>query len=230
MSQHSQTALALVRQAFNESPQSAERQLAVIGNTQGDEALTLVAQELLPAEVFALAREGDPAKHSLAQAFVTPEQLTQAFSYFGSKYRGPTNEVARDLLDFLHPFFFEGEMRRRRDMVGGFLEHDLSIRALCALCVGNHGFLEFFSRDRFEALKGEEGWQELILFVREVNPRAFATVREHALGMAIEGKEDGGRAYEYCRAVSRSLIKEARQITGDGEGKDDSKSDVFGDI
>lgn len=230
MSEH-QTALALVQDAFSKGPSAAEQQLALIGHSQGDEALALIAKDLTPAEVFALACNADATKSSLAQSFVSPEQLQEAFSFFGSRYSGPYPEVSRDLIDFLHPFFFDGTREHRESMVSGFLKHKLSMKALCALCIGSPGFIEFFSKDPGSNTVGGEGWQELILFVRDVNPEAFARIRTKVLEMVKDdGVEDLTRASDYCDHVCLALITEAKRITGSKEIVGDKSATTFVDI
>lgn len=225
-----ETALALVQGAFSESPLAAERQLALIGHEHGDEALALITKELTPAEVFALAKNVDSTKSSITQAFVSPDQLREAFSFFGSRYSGSTTEVSRDLLDFLHPFFFEGTREHRESMVTGFLKHDLSMQALCALCVGHPGFIEFFSTLGTQTT-GAEGWQEVILFVREVNPKAFNRIRERVLQMVKDEQvEDLTAADTFCNRLCLKLIAEAKRVTGEQSSEGDKPPEVLVDI
>lgn len=220
------TALAIVRELLNSNPESAERQLALIGHAEGDSALALITEQLTPAEVFAFARMSDSTKSSLAQAFASPKQFVEAFSLFGSQYTGPTPNLSRDIADFLHPFICEGGPERRNAMIQGFLKHPLSMRALCAMCVGERGFIEYFSRDP-EAEVHSSAWQQIILFLYAINPKAFTLIRERIREMTTNGQEDLKKAESYCNSVTLALIKEARRVTGQTEGSAEKSKETF---
>jgi hypothetical protein len=221
--------LALVREAFSQGASKAERQLLIIGKEGGDEALALVTKDLSPGEILLLALEGDSTKSSVVQAFASPEQFAEAFSFFGGQYgdRG-TSELSRDLVDFLYPFLFEGEHKRRVEMVNALLKHRLGLRTICCLGLGEPGFLEFFA-ESFEAVQVPHGsWQEILLFIKEVSPETFQKARKWVSETFPEGR-GLSKSHDYLEKFLKDLIAEAKTKVG-GDDKTDTVKKTFADL
>lgn len=228
---NTETAITIVRQAMGGGREAVERQLVLIGKEGGDDALALVTKELTPAEIFNIAAESDATKSSVMQAFVSPSQLRETFSHFGSRYYGPSDSFPRDLVDFLYPFFMEGTVERRMEMLRGFVQHPLGIRALCAMTLGAHGFSEFFKRRTEEIHDLSAGWQDIMKFLFETDKAAFAEVRERVMSfVSDDGKEDMNRTSKFCDRTCLAVIEEAKRVRKASVKKESLPDEVFEDI
>lgn len=111
----------------------AERALTAIAESDGDQALVAVLNDVPPKDLLAIMREFDSSKESILNSLVTPEQFANA-AVLDYRYGDPTHEQLRGMMNAV--------LFREPDMTAEFL------RALGAVTGGVRTLAYYFSDQR----------------------------------------------------------------------------------
>ncbi len=216
-----------VRAALNEGAGAAEKQLAIIAGTQGDEQLALVVAELTAPEIVTLVGESDMTKSSLVSAFVTPEQFVEVLtrkldawsSYYGSM---SLNELANSLPglqdqleDFLCPMIFSAESPdREKAIFDALLEFKIGPELILLAGVGRKDFEEIFVlKETFPASPGT--WQSLFTGLQQRDPAEYKTLQAFYTQHVVE--DDHQRAMATC---ARDIVESMSEFRAPDQGPD----------
>lgn len=91
----------------------AEKMLATIADTEGDDALIEVMNDIPPKDLLAILREFDDTRESVISMLITPESFAKAI-LMERLHREPTNERLRGMINAV--------LHRDSDTTGEFLE------------------------------------------------------------------------------------------------------------
>lgn len=216
-----------VRAALNEGAGAAEKQLALIAGTQGDDQLALVVAELSAPEIVTLVGESDMTKSSLVSAFVTPEQfiavLTRKLdawsSYYGPMSRG---ELANSLPgfqdqleDFLCPMIFAAEIPdREKAMFEALIDFKIGPDLILLAGLGRKDFDEvFLLKGNFPAFPGT--WQSLFTGLQLRDPGEYKALRAFYTQHVID--DDHERAMATC---AHDIVQSMSEFRAPDEGPD----------
>ena len=210
-----------VRAALNEGAGAAEKQLALIAGSQGDDQLALVVAELSAPEIVTIVGESDMTKSSLVSAFATPEQfiavLTRKLdgwsSYYGSMSLGELANslpgLQDQLEDFLCPMIFAAESAdREKAIFDALLDFKIELAGLVGflVCVVFGPLLVFTPQLAQAKRTGSREYGTLAQrYVREFDVkwlRGDAPAGEPLLGSAdVQSLADLGNSFEVVRSM-----------------------------
>lgn len=214
-----------VRAALSEGAGAAEKQLALIAGSQGDEQLALVVGELTAPEIVTLVGESDMTKSSLVSAFVTPEQfvavLTRKLDAWSSYYGGMSrNEVANslpglqdELEDFLCPMIFAAEnAEREKAIFEALIDFKIGPELILLTGLGRKDFEEVFVlKESFPASTGT--WQSLFTGLQQRDPAEYRTLQAFYTQHVVE--DDHVRAMATC---AHEIIQSMAEYRSPDEG------------
>lgn len=216
----------------------AERQLIQIAHDQGDEALALIVADLTPGEIASFLEEGDYTKPSEVVPHLTREQFMGALDRFGSKWGKLTKNDGSEVLlrlkeevaEFILPTLL---MREDHVFIEAMLDNNLGEDILVILPLYEAGYVDFL-RD-FEAGMAQKGtWQELYAVIEEINPKAFASLKNEVLSLADKASDDddedepkgNSEGIKFLRGTLQRLSDRAAKHAGENAAAGE-KEEVF---
>lgn len=216
-----------VRAALSEGAGAAEKQLALIAGSQGDEQLALVVAELSAPEIVTIVGESDMTKSSLVSAFATPEQfiavLTRKLdgwsSYYGSMSLGELANslpgLQGDLEDFLCPMIFAAETaEREKEIFEALIDFKIGPELILLTGVGRKDFEEIFVlKENFASTPGT--WQSLFTGLRQRDPAEYQTLQTFYTQHVVDN--DHVRAMASC---AHDIVHSMGEFRTPDEGPD----------
>lgn len=218
-------AVLAIREALTRTggSNSAEKQLAIIGDEQGDEQLALVVAELQPGEVAAIAGNGDYTKPSTLVHFVSAEQFIGALERIGASWGTIDKEVDIDPMkeqveDFISSMLLATEGRQQETLLEVFFADELG----CHICVmlSSSNALSTVTEDGFCASFEVGTWQELFAIAHEKHGASFREMvktlegfREKVTDVEDEANSDerrGNKRESHARRTLRKLVRLAQ--------------------
>jgi hypothetical protein len=201
----------------------AESALVELADTEGDNALMVVLEQLPAKDVLAVIREYDNSKESIVNLLVTPDQFARAV-VIEKQYKDLTRTHLRGMMNSI--IFRDGSdplefLTAIGDIEGGsealadyFSEKWSSIEAFAR--TGNFDTVEddgemlsetalyanAYAKPRLEQEEiADQDWMELAWILRYQNPDLFiemllvlrAKARAHDMGLDDEAEEDDGK-------------------------------------
>lgn len=216
-----------VRAALSEGAGAAEKQLALIAGSQGDDQLALVVAELSAPEIVTIVGESDMTKSSLVSAFATPEQflavLTRKLdawsSYYGAMSLGELANSLQGLQDqledFLCPMIFAAETpAREKEIFDALLDFKLGPELILLAGVGRKDFEEIFVLK--ESIAFTPGtWQSLFTGLRQRDPEEYKTLQAFYAQHVVD--DDHVRAMAAC---AHDIVQSMSEFRAPDEGPD----------
>ena len=216
-----------VRAALNEGAGAAEKQLALIAGSQGDDQLALVVAELSAPEIVTIVGESDMTKSSLVSAFATPEQfiavLTRKLdgwsSYYGSMSLGELANslpgLQDQLEDFLCPMIFAAESAdREKAIFDALLDFKIGAELILLTGVGRKDFDEIFVlKENFPASAGT--WQSLFTGLQQRDPAEYKALQAFYTQHVTD--DDHVRAMAAC---AHDIVQAMGEFRAPDEGTD----------
>jgi hypothetical protein len=205
-----------IRQALNNSgPQAAERQLALLGDNQGDEQLAVLVRDLSPGEVSQLLAEGDYTKPSVVAHHITPQQFLGALHRLGARWGSVKAAQLSALLSI-------------KEQVSDFV--------LSALLHGHEDNLPKLIKTVLEDNLAED----VYLKVKEAHEPAFNLLRGEVLGLfgnEIDGDEEkedneeevNKKAQRFLQRTLQALANKAAEL-GEASPKSKKTEEIFEDL
>ncbi len=231
-----------IRAAVNSGDlRAAEHQLALIGDTVGDDQLALVVKDLTPGEVMTLVGEGDYSKPSLVVHFISAEQFLGALVRIGAKWGriGDKDDYGRflgELTDLFLSVLLVIEPQKRRELLTALIEHTLGMRSLICVAISVKEYL--LDYDSRAAEHGTVG--ELMTFLEDVDYDAFVTIQKKIASMCLENAEvhlaeegeesiSEKRCRWYQRRTLNALVDAAMRLV-ESKQPEAPKDEIFGDV
>ena len=235
-----------IRQALNNSgPQAAERQLALLGDNQGDDQLAVLVRDLSAGEVSQLLAEGDYTKPSVVAHHITPQQFLGALHRLGARWGSVKGAELSALLsikelvsDFVLSALLHGYDENLPKLIKAVLEDNLAEDVLVMIALFESGCPEFLhERDWSTAQTGT--WQELYLKVKDAHEPSFTLLRGEVLGLfgdEVDGDEEkddaeGGskKATRFLQRTLQALANKAAEL-GETSPKSKKTEEIFEDL
>jgi hypothetical protein len=201
----------------------AESALVELADTEGDNALMVVLEQLPAKDVLAVIREYDNSKESIVNLLVTPEQFARAVviekqykDLTRTHLRGMMNSIifrdGSDPLEFLNAI---GDIEGGSEALADYFSEKWS-RIEAFARTGNFDTVEddgemlsetalyanAYAKPRLEQEEiADQDWMELAWILRYQNPDLFiemllvlrAKARAHDMGLDDEAEEDDGK-------------------------------------
>jgi hypothetical protein len=216
-----------VRAALSEGAGAAEKQLALIAGSQGDDQLALVVAELSAPEIVTIVGESDMTKSSLVSAFATPEQfiavLSRKLDAWSSYYGAMSlNELANSLPglqdqleDFLCPMIFAAESAdREKEIFEALLDFKIGPELILLTGVGRKDFEEIFVlKENFPSSIGT--WQSLFTGLQQRDPAEYQTLQAFYTQHVVD--DDHVRAMAECAHEIVQSMSEFRSRDEDSD-------------
>ena len=209
------TTLAIRETLKHSGAQAAERQLTRIGDTEGDDQLTILVADLNSAEVAQIVGLGDFTKPSIAVHFLSPKQFLGALERLGAKWgeigdsAGSTiHTLKEDLADFVLSVVLHAESRRR-SFIEALAQDPLGGKMLVALPLWEQGCPEFL--ENYESATHQKGtWQELYVEVEAVDEKFFDFLRSQVVALTKNDKA----CYSFLKRTLQALSDKASGHVG----------------
>ena len=224
--------LPAIREVLNNNGiHAAEKQLALVGDNQGDEQLAIMVQEMPPAEVSQFLSESDYTKPSVVAHHVTAEQFIGAIHRIGSRWgslRGADEEslgtLKSQLSDFILSALLHGEDGPREDLFAAIMEDSLAQDALAVIAIGEPGCPDFL-QERDWGVTQVGTWQEAYAFLHEKFPTQFDLLRKEVVSLFEDVPEvddapdedkrvNPTKARKFVRRTLQSLVSRAEEVSG----------------
>ena len=201
----------------------AESALVELADTEGDNALMVVLEQLPAMDVLAVIREYDNSKESIVNLLVTPEQFARAVviekqykDLTRTHLRGMMNSIIfRDGSDPLEFLTAIGDIEGGSEALADYFSEKWS-RIEAFARTGNFDTVEddgemmsetalyanAYAKPRLEQEEiADQDWMELAWILRYQNPDLFiemllvlrAKARAHDMGLDEEAEEDDGK-------------------------------------
>jgi hypothetical protein len=201
----------------------AESALVELADTEGDNALRVVLEQLPAKDVLAVIREYDNSKESIVNLLVTPEQFARAVviekqykDLTRTHLRGMMNSIIfRDGSDPLEFLTAIGDIEGGSEALADYFSEKWS-RIEAFARTGNFDTVEddgemlsetalyanAYAKPRLEQEEiADQDWMELAWILRYQNPDLFiemllvlrAKARAHDMGLDEEAEEDDGK-------------------------------------
>ena len=201
----------------------AESALVELADTEGDNALMVVLEQLPAKDVLAVIREYDNSKESIVNLLVTPEQFARAVviekqykDLTRTHLRGMMNSIIfRDGSDPLEFLTAIGDIEGGSEALADYFSEKWS-RIEAFARTGNFDTVEddgemmsetalyanAYAKPRLEQEEiADQDWMELAWILRYQNPDLFiemllvlrAKARAHDMGLDDEAEEDDGK-------------------------------------
>ena len=201
----------------------AESALVELADTEGDNALMVVLEQLPAKDVLAVIREYDNSKESIVNLLVTPEQFARAVviekqykDLTRTHLRGMMNSIIfRDGSDPLEFLTAIGDIEGGSEALADYFSEKWS-RIEAFARTGNFDTVEddgemlsetalyanAYAKPRLEQEEiADQDWMELAWILRYQNPDLFiemllvlrAKARAHDMGLDEEAEEDDGK-------------------------------------
>ena len=201
----------------------AESALVELADTEGDNALMVVLEQLPAKDVLAVIREYDNSKESIVNLLVTPEQFARAVviekqykDLTRTHLRGMMNSIIfRDGSDPLEFLTAIGDIEGGSEALADYFSEKWS-RIEAFARTGNFDTVEddgemlsetalyanAYAKPRLEQDEiADQDWMELAWILRYQNPDLFiemllvlrAKARAHDMGLDDEAEEDDGK-------------------------------------
>jgi hypothetical protein len=222
------TNILTIRQTLtNSGAAAAERQLALIGDNQGDDQLAILIQEFTPNEVSKFLSEGDYTKPSVVAHHITPAQVLGALQRLGAKWgnlRGVETEtllpLKEQLSDFMLSALLHGNEATSKELIETILDDSLAEDVLVAIALFEPGCPEFL-KEKDWATSQQGTWQELYMRIRDILPAAFTRLSKEVTSLfgKTEDEDDedkvSQKADRFLKRTLQALVDKADKL---GEG------------